>query len=35
MVDNDRLLPDLNPWLDNESDIYDELPVDLVVVYDE
>jgi hypothetical protein len=29
------MLPDLKPWIDNESDIYEELPVDMAVVYDE
>lgn len=28
-------LPDIFPWLDNESDIYDELPVQEEFPYDE
>lgn len=27
--------PDLSPWIDNESDIYDELPTNIDLPYDE
>ena len=30
-----EIFPDLSPWFDNESDIYDELPTDSIIIYDE